>query len=556
MNCQQCQDEFATYLDGLADETLRAQIDLHLAKCPTCAAGLAAVRELAAVLAQEAVPQAAVSLTNAVMDRILHEQAIQLRGLKMRRRIRMLGIGGVLAVGLAFLAVSSLWIAPPASGRTAAEVMAQGAEATPTAATVHLTGKMRTLPRDNFALIGAEFDFVPVEVWREFGAKPKWRVEKPGRVAVMDGSSTTLLIKPNHVSQFPHATVGAFDTGWLLKLADVKETITHELLTAQAEGWNLTLTHEDTAAGGLSIVSVEAKGTLPAADHLSDRFFDLASTRRVYQFNSKTRRLEGFKAYLHGSKGDVLVVSIEHIDYGKPIESTVFKLKLPAEVSVYSEPEPVPNNEKYEKMTPEQAARAFFDACGRKDWDEVRVFMTSGITDGFKESMGGIKLLSLGEPFQSAISLLNGDWFVPYEIRFPESTADIVVRNDNPAKRWIVIFPDVPFDQKKLDELKKTTGSEEYAKMTPKEAVEALFRAFEKKNAGQAEQLLGGAMSTEMLKLMMSVHSFVDVHIDDAALDKQSGFWHIPVRYSIVKKHNLALRPYKKAKRYIIDGGI
>ena len=27
-------------------------------------------------------------------------------------------------------------------------------------------------------------------------------------------------------------------------------------------------------------------------------------------------------------------------------------------------------------MTPEQAARAFFDACGKKDWDEVRKFLS------------------------------------------------------------------------------------------------------------------------------------------------------------------------------------
>ncbi len=556
MNCQQCREDLAAYLDGLADEPRRTRIDMHLAECPDCTAGLAAVRQVVAVLSREAAGHPAVSLTNAVMDRILQKQVTELRRLKMRRRIRLLGVGGVLAVAVAFFAVSSLWITPPASARTAAEVMAQGAEATPATATVHLTGRMRTLPHDNFALIGAEFDFVSIEVWREFGEKPKWRVEKPGRVAVMDGDSTTMLIKPEHVIQFPHASVGAFDTGWLLNLADVKDTITHELLTAQAKGWNLTLTHENTAAGGLSIVSVEAKSTLPADDYLHDKFFDLANTRRVYQFNTETRRLESFKAYLHRPKDDLLVVLIEHIDYGKPVGPTVFKLELPAKVNLYCEPEPVPNNEKYEKMTPEQAARGFFEACGRKDWNEVRVFMTSGITESFKESMGGIKLISLGKPFQSAISLLNGDWFVPYEIKFPKDTAELVVRNDNPSKRQVVVFPGFPFDQKKLAELKKTPGSEKSKKMTPKEAIEALFSAFTKKDAAEAEQLLGGAVSTEMLTLVMKVNSFEDAHIGDATLDKQSGFWHVPVTFSRVKKHTLALRPYKKAKRYIIDGGI
>lgn len=154
MNCQQCREDLAAYLDGLADEPRRTRIDMHLAECPDCTAGLAAVRQVVAVLSREAAGHPAVSLTNAVMDRILQKQVTELRRLKMRRRIRLLGVGGVLAVAVAFFAVSSLWITPPASARTAAEVMAQGAEATPATATVHLTGRMCTLPHDNFAPIG------------------------------------------------------------------------------------------------------------------------------------------------------------------------------------------------------------------------------------------------------------------------------------------------------------------------------------------------------------------------------------------------------------------
>ena len=29
-----------------------------------------------------------------------------------------------------------------------------------------------------------------MEVWRQFGDKPKWRMEEPGRVMVMDGTGT------------------------------------------------------------------------------------------------------------------------------------------------------------------------------------------------------------------------------------------------------------------------------------------------------------------------------------------------------------------------------
>jgi len=49
-------------------------------------------------------------------------------------------------------------------------------------------------------------------------------------------------------------------------------------------------------------------------------------------------------------------------------------------------------------MTAEQAARAFFEACAREDWDEAEKFMTP-MTDRTKEHLGGLKIVSLGESF-------------------------------------------------------------------------------------------------------------------------------------------------------------
>ena len=62
----------------------------------------------------------------------------------------------------------------------------------------------------------------------------------------------------------------------------------------------------------------------------------------------------------------MLILAVERIEYDKPIDPTVFVLKLPEKVAVYREPQRLPDNEKYEKLTPEQAARAFFEACAKK----------------------------------------------------------------------------------------------------------------------------------------------------------------------------------------------
>ncbi len=54
---------------------------------------------------------------------------------------------------------------------------------------------------------------------------------------------------------------------------------------------------------------MEAKSGLPADDYLKNKFFEDSDMRRVYRFDAKTKRLEGFDAYLHQPGGDVLILA-------------------------------------------------------------------------------------------------------------------------------------------------------------------------------------------------------------------------------------------------------
>ena len=553
MNCQLCREEVAAYLEELLDETSQHAMDAHLAECVDCRAETQAVRDLTVRLARDGRASQPVSLEAAVMDRILHEQALQIRRLKMRKRLRLLGISGAMAAAIAVMVVGNLWFTQPAvAERAAAEVLAQGAEAVPNPSTVHIVAKMRTIGRDNFSMIGAEYEFVPVEIWKQFGEMPKWRVEKPGRVAVMDGASTVMLIRPDYVVQFPQASQGAFDTGWLLALTRVQDMVTHELRSAQARGWDLKLTYETTGAGEKKLlVTVEAKSGLPADDYLKNKGFENSDMRRVYRFDEKTKRLEGFDAYMHRPGGDVLILSIERIEYDKPIDATVFALKLPDKVSLYREPERLPDNEKYEKMTPEQAARTFFEACEKKDWEEVQKFF-SPIDERLKSYLGGLKLVSLGTPFQSKG---YGGWFVPYEIKVTMKL-HFTVRNDNPAKRYVVFGPGERPDAKRLAELKPLADQEKYARMTPKEIVQALLAAFANKDADEAQKFVEGVQPIEQTKREIEGMPFKSFQVGEPTVAKEPGCWEVPVEIGMVNKHNLALRSDNPAKRYVVDGGI
>lgn len=311
--------------------------------------------------------------------------------------------------------------------------------------TVHVVAEMRTLPDDNLAMIGPEYDFVTVEVWRDFGPGRKWRVEKPGGVVLMDGASTLTFKRPNYAFKLPIATQGAFDTGPLLQLAQDQDALDHITKSAKVNGWVSKL-REETAAGEKKIVlTVEVRSKLPAGDYSKNKwlFEGDSDTRRVYRFDAHSQRLERVEIYLRQPTGDTLILKTNRIDYDRPFDAKTFALELPKEVQWFHETAKLPDNEKYERLTPTEAAKAFFEACGKQDWAEANKFWEGGpMDDRVKQGLGGLTLIHLAEPFQSKTYASPGKgWFVPYEIKFKDGTVkkfNLAVRKDNLANRYVV----------------------------------------------------------------------------------------------------------------------
>ena len=159
--------------------------------------------------------------------------------------------------------------------------------------------------------------------------------------------------------------------------------------------------------------------------------------------NLAPRRADGYKILAPlGGFGcmirQIRLLQVTRIDYDQPIDPSVFTLQIPEDVNWYEPPERLPDNEKYERMTPRQAARAFFEACAKEDWDEARKFWSSSIDDRMKKYLGGLEILQIGAAFQS-----KGypGWFVPYEIRLKSGghvkKHNLALRHCQ-AKRFIV----------------------------------------------------------------------------------------------------------------------
>ena len=246
-------------------------------------------------------------------------------------------------------------------------------------------------------------------------------------------------------------------------------------------------------------------------------------------------------------------LSVERIRVRRAIDSAVFTVKLPPKVRVYQEPQRLPDNEKYEKMTPEQAARAFFEACAKKTGTRCRSSACLAMSD-CSNTWGDCSLCIWELPFQSKS---YPGWFVPYEIKLAmPARFQVVVRNDNPAKRYVVFSPGDKYDAKRLAKLKPLPEANKYEKMTPKEVVAALFQAYAKKDAAEAYKFVEGVESLEDVKKEMEYLRITDYRVGKPTATKQPGCWEIPVQYFIIKTLNLAVRSDNPAKRFIVDGGI
>jgi len=309
---------------------------------------------------------------------------------------------------------------------------------------VHMKARMRTLPRDNFSNIGLNYDFVEIEMRKRINAdrQVQWRVEKPGRVLLMDGQKTIMFIRPNYgVLEERPLPLGCFDS-WSGRLLNVHDLLDNELQNAKNNpDREIYLWHEEVEGRDKLMLEVEAMTYLSEDDYLRNKFIQDSNHVKVYQFDAKTKLLEGLQVYVHTTDEDVLIFEVTDIEYNMEIDDSNFALDFPEDMIWHRKPEILPDNERYEKMTPKEATETFFQACAEENWEEVLKFWTaSGIDDRLKAYLGGLEIISLGEPFQSEGYSRLG-WFVPYEIRLKSGEVkqhNLAIRKDNPTNRFVV----------------------------------------------------------------------------------------------------------------------
>jgi len=307
---------------------------------------------------------------------------------------------------------------------------------------VHMKARMRTRPGDNFSNIGLNYDFVDIEMWKSTNEKGlvQWRVEKPGRVLLMDGQSTIMLIRPNYgVLEERPLPLGCFDS-WSGRLLNVHSLLDDELQKAKnIPDRGISLWREKVEGRDKIVLEVDITTNIPEDDYLRNKFIQDSDHVKVYRFDAQTELLEGLQVYVHTSGEDVLIFEVTDIEYNIEIDDSIFALELPENMVWHKEPEILPDNEKYQQMEPKEVAQAFFQACADENWDEfLKFWSASAVDQQIKDYLGGLQIISIGEPFKSG---QYSGWFIPYEIKLRDGyikKLNLAIRNDNPAQRYTV----------------------------------------------------------------------------------------------------------------------
>ena len=291
--------------------------------------------------------------------------------------------------------------------------------------------------------LNLELDFVPIEMWKKHcdDGQLRMRIDKPRRQIAYDNKMATMIINGNYVAQGRHGgRYGCYDSYWLSRLLQVEDLLKSELKTAQdSDKHEISVYHEKIDGVQKLVVERFSKANVSKGDHLRNKFIQDADRTVIYYFNPATKLLEGLQILVHTDEEDILAFEITDIQYNVQIDDKHFVLDTP-EDAVYSvEPQILPDNEKYVKMTPKEAAETIFTSCAEENWDEVLKFESqSRISNGMKHSWGGCEIINIGDPFQSEG---YGGWFVPYEIKVRDGRIvkhNLALRNDNAAKRWVM----------------------------------------------------------------------------------------------------------------------
>jgi outer membrane lipoprotein-sorting protein len=443
MKCSYVMDNIADLFDEGTDQQRKDEILAHAGSCPSCAEDYAEYLKVLEELTPAREIRAGQDFRNRIFS--IMENEVKNDSTKRRNQIMMnqswKKIAAVMAVLVIAIAVITLVSRKGGAGNSvqaANSLIEKSLQAMAGVVSVYVDFDVRTAPGDNFEYINPATDFVNHKIWRVNGDPPMWRIEKEGRVVVMDGKKKYMYIKNTQMAVFGGRDAGFVD--WMGIFLNPTKILNKEKEDAKKNHAE----YEITESGNTTTLTVKAKALGDFSNtYLFNTSVPQSDNRRVYTFDKQTRRLQSFEVFVMDGKNEVQVIKSREIKYNIDIPANTFAISIPDNVKWIDAKDLTGGQDKgIEASSAEEVAKKFFEACGNGDWAMVDKLMPGVMQSGnaaqIKEMLGGLKIKSLGKSFKSG--QYPGE-FVPYEIVFKTGDTkkmNLAIRNDNPAKKWTV----------------------------------------------------------------------------------------------------------------------
>jgi len=305
---------------------------------------------------------------------------------------------------------------------------------------VQMTFSIRTREYENIDFIDPSGSFLECRLWKSFGPPPKWRMEKEGRMVLMDGKDQYMVISGSGYVMKGNPEAGF--VSWMKIFLDPARLLESEKELAHSHNSTSRIDEKD----GKLILTIKAKalGNFRNSFALNSSVEESNNTR-VYTFSKATMLPESMEVSVEAGQHDISVIRLERISYNQPIPDSLLKFFPTTDIPVIllSELDSV-NRGGIKDISSVQAARLFFDAISTRDVKQLgKLIPVEALSGGnalktLLQTYRGIRLVKLGEAFRSG--LYPGD-YVPFVIRFPSgdtASGNLTLRRDNPSRAWNV----------------------------------------------------------------------------------------------------------------------
>ncbi len=441
MDCNECKLKMVSLLDKTIDRETLYPIIEHLLQCPDCAEEYRQSEKMMSELKPGVLPEAPSLLKQNIINQLIKDEAemknetTKVRWLSPKAK-KILSIAAVLILAMLivpFTLKNDVFMS--STSKAANKLLAASIEASQAIKSMVIHLKVRTLPGDNFELVGTDFEMVDHTITKSFENPVEWRIDKGGRVVVCNGKNQYLWVPDLKYGLKAGAKAGFVE--WFKMLLDPQSILAKEQKTAQERSSKITMNEKGNEI--LMTITSNARGNF-INDYSRNKSIEESDNRREYVFEKSTKLLKGLKIYIIQGKKETLILETEKIDYDAPVDASLFAINLPEGVE-WSSVNTNITSDTFSNITSKQAAELIFNGMAKSDWESVKDAFSQyneALMLILKKNYDGITVIKVGESFKSGT--YKGE-FVPYEIKFKSGKTkkwNLALRNDNKNKVWIV----------------------------------------------------------------------------------------------------------------------